>query len=451
MPLDPSIYALFKPKSVDEFSLDAQNVENARTGGQLNHLQLLLGQQKADEYSRGLKEQDALRQLQGRLVGTPREKLGDAYRSAGRWAEGDAADKSLLEHRGKEGEISFKRSQEQENMTKVRDAALAHYGNVVGRLADPAQAEQFIRSSRMDPIVGPVIEQAYGSADDAIARMRGIAQSPEGFKQWQANVGIGLQKLAEMQKVQQVNTGDATSTQVFQPATGEVRTVATAPITQSPDNAATNARQAAARARDSTAATVSKPFEVTGPDGLPMLVQQDKKGNIAPVQGFGPKSGASKPLNDTQAKALLFGTRMQEADKALTSLAIDGDEFPSFTKRAAQAIPLVGGAVGMGVNMLPSAIGGPSAGQQQVEQAQRDFINAVLRRESGAVISESEFDNARKQYFPEPGDSDAVKAQKARNRQLSIDGLLAEVPEGRRKSITPGASNGEKKPTVSNW
>ena len=50
--------------------------------------------------------------------------------------------------------------------------------------------------------------------------------------------------------------------------------------------------------------------------------------------------------------------------------------------------------------------------QQQIEQAQRNFINAVLRRESGAVISPEEFDNARKRVLPQPGDEPASIAQK---------------------------------------
>jgi hypothetical protein len=52
------------------------------------------------------------------------------------------------------------------------------------------------------------------------------------------------------------------------------------------------------------------------------------------------------------------------------------------------------------------------------DQAERNFINAVLRRESGAAIAPSEFESARKQYFPQPGDSKAVLAQKRQNRLL---------------------------------
>jgi hypothetical protein len=57
---------------------------------------------------------------------------------------------------------------------------------------------------------------------------------------------------------------------------------------------------------------------------------------------------------------------------------------------------------------------------KQIEQAQRDFINAALRRESGAAIAESEFENARLQYFPQPGDTAEVVKQKQKNREMQF-------------------------------
>jgi hypothetical protein len=69
-------------------------------------------------------------------------------------------------------------------------------------------------------------------------------------------------------------------------------------------------------------------------------------------------------------------------------------------------VPFVGDALGTLTNWTQSEP------QQKVEQAQRNFINAVLRRESGAVIGSEEFDNARKQYFPQPGDEQGTIAQK---------------------------------------
>jgi len=138
------------------------------------------------------------------------------------------------------------------------------------------------------------------------------------------------------------------------------------------------------------------------------------------------KAGGGKPLTEGQSKALLFGTRMKESNEILEGLATKGVDRPGNLKRAADAVPNVmgGGLLQTGANALQSDE------QQQVEQAQRDFLNAVLRRESGAVIADSEFENGRKQYFPAIGDSDAVKAQKKRNRDVAMRGILEEVPDG---------------------
>lgn len=60
-------------------------------------------------------------------------------------------------------------------------------------------------------------------------------------------------------------------------------------------------------------------------------------------------------------------------------------------------------------------------------QAERNFVNAILRKESGAAISPAEFENATQQYFPRPGDSQQVLKQKAENRAIAISGLKTEA------------------------
>ncbi|MFT4242560.1 MAG: hypothetical protein QM569_09765 [Acidovorax sp.] len=127
-------------------------------------------------------------------------------------------------------------------------------------------------------------------------------------------------------------------------------------------------------------------------------------------------------LNEGQAKALAFGARMQQSDQALDTLAAKGVNQPGYIKRMADTV---------GLGALANWTQSPE--QQQVEQSQRDFVNAVLRKESGAAISESEFNNARRQYFPQPGDSLAVIEQKRRNRELSTRGMLAEVPDAQNR------------------
>ncbi|MRG66097.1 hypothetical protein GH789_12500 [Rhizobium pusense] len=76
---------------------------------------------------------------------------------------------------------------------------------------------------------------------------------------------------------------------------------------------------------------------------------------------------------------------------------------------------------------------------QKYSQARRNFINAQLRRESGAVISPEEFENANKQYFPMPGDTPEVLKQKAQGRKTAVDAMIRDAgPTFKRKATGDG-------------
>ena len=74
--------------------------------------------------------------------------------------------------------------------------------------------------------------------------------------------------------------------------------------------------------------------------------------------------------------------------------------------------------------MLPARVQNEALKTQT--QAERNFVNAVLRRESGAAISQAEFANAEQQYFPRAGDSAEQAAIKKANRMQVAAGLKAE-------------------------
>lgn len=158
------------------------------------------------------------------------------------------------------------------------------------------------------------------------------------------------------------------------------------------------------------------------------IIVDARAGTARPVLGQDglPLGAKDKDLTDSQAKANLFGSRMLESDRIINSLEGKYSPVAINTKMAADGLPIVGGVAGYAGNAMLSSE------SQQAEQAQRDFINAVLRRESGAVISPTEFANGQRQYFPQPGDSKAVLAQKAKNRKLATEGVLAEVPAAKR-------------------
>lgn len=149
----------------------------------------------------------------------------------------------------------------------------------------------------------------------------------------------------------------------------------------------------------------------------------------APDYGRPVVTEPTRPTVD-QSRVGTYLSRMQEAERVFSNPTIAASA-QDLGNRAADRIPLFG-------NYLTSS------NYQQMAQAQRDFINAVLRRESGAVISDSEFANARQQYFPQPGDSPEVLRQKAQNRATLLAGFAREAGP----ASTPSASQSAAPPSA---
>jgi len=77
---------------------------------------------------------------------------------------------------------------------------------------------------------------------------------------------------------------------------------------------------------------------------------------------------------------------------------------------------------------MPSFIGTTlvSPEGQRFYAASRNFIAAVLRKESGAAISDVEYLNGLKQYFPQVGDTAEVMQDKESLRSAAIEGMVKE-------------------------
>jgi hypothetical protein len=80
--------------------------------------------------------------------------------------------------------------------------------------------------------------------------------------------------------------------------------------------------------------------------------------------------------------------------------------------------------------------------QQQVNQDKSNFITAVLRKESGAVISDSEFEREDQKYFPQINDSDKVVKQKENARKLAIKAIEIQAGPGAKSIQQLQTSNG---------
>ena len=265
-----------------------------------------------------------------------------------------------------------------------------------------------------------------------------------------------------------------------------------------------------------TPEVVGQPFEVSGADGKPMLVQQYKNGTIKTLEGYGPKrdvvlqnlgnrtvaidkskltgkesftmsmtpgeaasnqvalgnlavnrgqlgvaqgglglrqqefargaydlvdtpegrmyvpkmpGGAAMPAmtaegkpvmgtsggnpTEAQSNAVGFAQRMERTTGILSPLEAAG-KFPLTGSAIAGSVPMVGGT-------LRRAAQSPEV--QKYDQAAQDWIRAKLRKESGAAIGKEEAATEYATYFPMPGDSPDVIAQKAAARDVATQAM----------------------------
>ncbi len=119
--------------------------------------------------------------------------------------------------------------------------------------------------------------------------------------------------------------------------------------------------------------------------------------------------GNIKPLTEAQSKDAVYATRAQGALEKL-------DKYGNALTDLGQSVASGAGTVG---NYLKT----PE--YQQAEQAGREFLQAILRKDTGAAITAGEMDSYGKTYLPGPGDSPELLAQKQQSRTRALEALKA--------------------------
>lgn len=119
------------------------------------------------------------------------------------------------------------------------------------------------------------------------------------------------------------------------------------------------------------------------------------------------RSGEGRPSLGGEKSALGFFNRAKQADEELKNLE------PIIQKMGI----MDQGRLKYAHNALQSPEG------KLYSQAQRAFTEARLRKDSGAAIPETEFENDRVTYFVQPGDDEATIQQKARGRAAVLASL----------------------------
>jgi hypothetical protein len=144
-------------------------------------------------------------------------------------------------------------------------------------------------------------------------------------------------------------------------------------------------------------------------DGLPLgetKVLEDGTKLIGLGKGRAPQvvpveKDRSKALTEAQSNALMYSNRLAQNNATIEEIEKAGYNPASATSAAERVAP----------NVMRSEAA------QSYEAAKRNWMAAILRKESGAAISKDEYEQADKQYFPQWGDAKSVQAQKAKLRQ----------------------------------
>jgi len=157
-------------------------------------------------------------------------------------------------------------------------------------------------------------------------------------------------------------------------------------------------------APDGTVTTVTVPgMDLTGfpvPEGL--KAGEKVIGEKAPT------------FNNDEKLAGAFTNRMLEATATFENVTAGGYDPANMRDFAANNLPLA---------LRASALSG--SGQQYLA-AKLNFITAVLRKESGAAISDTEFKTEDLKYFPQPGESAATIEQKRIARKTAVESMKAQ-------------------------
>jgi hypothetical protein len=126
----------------------------------------------------------------------------------------------------------------------------------------------------------------------------------------------------------------------------------------------------------------------------------------------GLKDEKAKPATADEKTSALFAVRSKDAANLIQQLESGGYDPASLASKARSTeLPFVG---------KPAA----NSKDRSYDQAKRSFITAVLRKESGAAISNPEYANEAKKYFPEPGDGPEQIAQKKAERDRAVQTLI---------------------------
>ncbi|KPK69945.1 MAG: hypothetical protein AMJ84_08645, partial [Acidithiobacillales bacterium SM23_46] len=155
-------------------------------------------------------------------------------------------------------------------------------------------------------------------------------------------------------------------------------------------------------------------YPINPPTGF--VVETTAEGGTRIVQG----PGAGQTFREQESKDIVYAAR---AEGALADLEPVAEELANLAPRLFEYVPL-----GQGRQFQ-------SPEYQRANVAAMEFLAAILRKDTGAAITQKEIDIYGQTYLPQPGDSPQALEQKTRARRRAIDALRAPMSKAAQGAV----------------
>ncbi len=359
MAIDTGIYGLSGRgvKSVNDYDREYEALLGAKQDRQMGALQLMLGQQKADEYTRGIERGNQLRALSGTWkADTTDEQRVASLRNAGFANEADALEKGILERMKTRATVDKDSAEAASKRQGDKIKAYEFHVQRLGQVSDPQMAEAWLAEG----VKGGVM-----SMQEAQQGLKILQARPDMFPEWKARTLQGGMSVVEQMRAQQAAAAQAEAARSN--AAREAATI------RGQDLSAETAR----RGQDIGASTARRGQDMTDARTRERLVV-DKSAAAERRAAEKVETGVGK-----------YATTLQKEGIPEIEAALAGAEgiFKRYTDPKTGKVGDVPG-IGAITNVLPDwAV---SSEGKDVRESMQAVANIVLSARSGAAVTDQE-------------------------------------------------------------
>lgn len=282
---------------------------------------------------------------------------------------------------------------------------------------DPTKLSRYMGDMQEQGFRGNAVERALaGDWDGGNANLMGVANGP--------------QQLAKIE-------GQNLLGNVFLQGGGGVSTTEQGRASMAADAARARASDASAA---SSYASADSTRQRLGIAQAQFALQRAGQWNPGGRAAGGTSGGGELKLTEGQSKDMVYLRRGSEAnallDKYANNLTMTGGDqgWRGIADSVVRGLPF-GLGEGAAANV---AVSGE---RQQAEQAAKEFLSAILRKDTGAAITNQEIEIYGKTYLPQPGDSESTLQQKARARQVALEAIETGLGPERARLAMPTAAD----------